>query len=940
MNLKLLRIVGLFLFLTCLSAHTLYAQHGGVRGNITDDGGEAVMDVNIVIPQLSLGGVTDWEGNFYIPNIPAGKYDIYFNVIGYAADTARQIDIAAGQVLELNRTLKKQGSDLMDLDIVVVGTKITGTSEAVIEEVKESKEVVTAVSAEQMTKSQDKSAVDVIRRIPGATVVNDRFIMVRGLSQRYNNVLLNGVLAPSTEPDSRAFSMDVIPTRLIDRLLVYKSGAANLPADYAGASIKLYTRSVVPENFINVGLTGGFRNGTTFNTFLKSESGGTDWLGFDDGGRSLPSAFPKDIFRGKIFDPVLLGDIAKSWPDSWSYRTLKANPDFGLSLDLGKKWDSGLIKVSTLTSLSYSNSNVYTKSDFYGYDAFIADSGKSQRQFKYVDERYVQKTAISAISNWRFQLSGKHILEFKNLYNQTGEDEFVLRTGVTGPVEDPRFDVRNYALHYTERGLYSGQFSGDHDIKFGNKKTDLNWVLGYSNIRRNEPDYRRARTQKVAGTDGPYQVVIPGSATTNDAARFYSDLSENTYSLGTELVTKFAKNDSVNYELNYGIYTEYKYRDFAARWFSYKRGLNFDEDLTYLPIDQLFTNQNVNGNGGLIVDEGTNFVDSYDANNTLGAGFASFTMPLGRLNVNVGIRVEAFNQQLNSQKSPTELISVDTTYISPLPILNLAYETGKNSKVRFNYSKSVNRPYFREIAPFAYYDFYNNWDVVGNPDLVMANIHNLDSRYEFYPSASEFIAFGVFYKRFINPIESVISGGQNPVFTFVNAESAYNYGAEIEIRKSLQNLSSNKYINNLSLIFNGALIKSEIDLGENAGNQVQKRALQGQSPYTLNTGIYYTTEKENVSVSVLYNIFGRRIAVVGDNQNNTIYELPRNALDLTVNWTISEKLRASFGINDILNAKYRWYQDTDRDGNISSIDEPWRVYRRGQYATLGFAYKW
>jgi outer membrane receptor protein involved in Fe transport len=938
-NLKLLQILGLFLFFTSFSTQLIYAQNGGLSGIITDEEGEGLMDVNIVLPQLNLGVVTDWEGKYYLFNIPVGKYDIYFNVIGYRADTAKQVVIENGQVQELNRILKKQGSDLMDLDIVVVGTKITGTTEAVIEEVKESKEVVTAVSAEQITKSQDRSAVDVMARIPGATVVNDRFIMVRGLAQRYNNVLLNGVLAPSTEPDSRAFSLDVIPSRLIDRLMVYKSGAANLPGDYAGASVRLYTRSVVSENFFNLGFTGGLRNGTTFQDFVKSDGSNTDWLGFDNGSRNLPSAFPKEIFRGRIFDYNQLADIAKSWPETWGSKTVTARPNLSFFFDLGKKWENGKIKVSTLTSFTYSNSNQYTKSKFYGYDEFLPDSGKSQRQYEYLDQRYVNSVSVSGISNWRFQLNSKNSIEFKNLYNQNGEDEFVLRTGIVGPIEDPRFDVRNYAFHYTERGLYSGQISGNHDLKIVKKPTDLNWVFGYSNIKRNEPDYRRARTQRKAGTEDPYQIIIPGSATTNDAARFYSNLNENTYSLGTDLVTKFAKNDSVNYELNYGIYTEYKERSFAARWFSYTKGRNFDESLVYLPLDQLFSGQNINGNTGLVVDEGTNFVDSYDANNKLGAAYLSATLPLGRFMVNAGLRVEAFNQQLNSQKSVTEQVALDSTYISPLPLFNISYELSPKSKLRLNYGKSVNRPYFRELAPFSYYDFYNNWDVIGNPNLTLANIHNVDSRIEWYPSANEFLAIGAFYKKFFNPIETVINGGSNPVFSFVNAESAYNYGIELEVRKSLRKLSTNALISNLSLLFNGALIKSEINLGNNITSQAKKRALQGQSPYTLNTGLYYSNKEDNFSVSLLYNIFGSRIAVVGNNQNNTIYELSRNSLDLTVSWTISEKVRASFGIKDVLNAKYRWYQDSNSDGKITSVDEPWRVYRRGQYLRFGFSYK-
>lgn len=935
-NLK--TFLSIIFILTGLAA---FAQNGALRGNIIDDQGEPIMDVNVVIPELNKGGVTDWEGNYYIPNIPAGTYDVLMNVIGYAADTIKNVVVTPGEPVELNNSMVPEGDDLLDLDIVVVGTKVTGTSEAVIEEVKEAEEVVTAVSAEQISKSQDRSAADVMRRIPGATIIDDRFVMVRGLVQRYNTVMLNGVIAPSTEPDSRAFSLDIVPSRLMDRMLIFKSGSPDLPGDFAGAVVKIYTRSVVPENFLKVGITAGYRHNTTFRDFTKPVGSSTDFLGFDNGDRDLPSAFPDENLRiKKGFTAEEQAALASTWPETWDYSTSSARPDIRLSMDYGRNWEIGAKKITNLTSLSYSNTFQFTESDVYRYDNYNEELGRSNRFSYFNDKQYVNKVSSSIIHNWRFQLNGKNIIEFRNLFNQRGENEFVFREGEIGPIENPTQERRDYALHYTSRRLYSGQLAGIHEYNTFGKHTDFNWVIGYSNVKRSEPDYRRARTSRDYGSESPFSVVVPFSATTQDAARFYSTLNENTFSLASDFVTKLAKNDSVNIEIKYGIYGEYKYRDFGARWFSYTRNGSFDTDLQNLPIQDLFVKDNVYPNGGLLLSEGTNFTDEYSANYKYGAAYVGTSLPFGKLKVNGGFRGEIFNQQLSSVENNYDPIEVDSVTFSPLPFLNASYSFSDKKLFRLAYSKTVNRPFFREIAPFAYYDFVNQVDLVGNPDLVTANIHNIDARYEIYPTKSEFIAFGGFYKYFKNPIETILGGSGNPVFSFANASSAYNFGAEIEIRKSLLGLTSSSFINNLSLLFNGALVYSQIDLGDQVIGQEQTRPLQGQSPYVINTGLYYNTEDGDWSVSLLYNVFGNRIFLVGDNDNATVYELARNSVDLTITREFSERLRAVFGIKDLLNAKYRFYQDSDSNGKITEVDEPWREYRKGQYVTLGFAYKW
>jgi outer membrane receptor protein involved in Fe transport len=233
-----------------------------------------------------------------------------------------------------------------------------------------------------------------------------------------------------------------------------------------------------------------------------------------------------------------------------------------------------------------------------------------------------------------------------------------------------------------------------------------------------------------------------------------------------------------------------------------------------------------------------------------------------------------------------------------------------------------------------------NSEIKGNPGLKPATIYNTDLRYEFYPNPTETVSFGAFYKYFKNPIEStILSSSGNPIFYFTNAEFSTSYGLETEIRKSFLDLSANRIIQNTSLVLNASLIKSEINLSSQAEGQEQKRAMMGQSPYIINAGLYYQEEERGLQVSLLYNVIGKRIFLVGNYRNPTVYEMPRNAIDLTVTKTINSRLEIKGGIQDILNQKNCMVQDTNLDGKISTVDENIANSRRGSYTTIGISYK-
>jgi TonB-dependent receptor len=325
------------------------------------------------------------------------------------------------------------------------------------------------------------------------------------------------------------------------------------------------------------------------------------------------------------------------------------------------------------------------------------------------------------------------------------------------------------------------------------------------------------------------------------------------------------------------------------------------------------------------------------------AYYASVSLPLKKVNLAGGVRVENNKQSLQSYQTNGTGVDQNVKVNRVLPSMNISYNFSEKMLIRGTYGQTLNRPEFREIAPFGFYDFEYNWVITGNPNLKTAKVNNYDIRWELYPSKTEMITVGAFYKDFADAIEMhyKVGSGSISTFDFQNASSAFNYGVEIDMRKSLQGLTGSKLLDKMNLLFNAAIIKSEVQVD----NQ-PKRQLMGQSPYVINAGAYYNDDEKGLQISVLYNVAGRRLFAVGGYTDagvlsyDNIYEMPRNVLDFSVSKTFKEKLQVKFSVSDILNQEYVLLQDGDSNGEFSKTkDQVIQSNRYGSLYTLGLSYK-
>ena len=930
----------LFICLTTTCITKLQAQTGSIKGVLTDKNtGETLIGATVMVQGTSLGAVTDLDGAFTIEKVPAGTVSLRITFVGYLTEELKAVAVKQGETTTLQLKMSPELKTMKNAE--VVATRITNTENAVLAEMRKSEQVVNGISSQQISKTQDRNASEVIKRLPGVTIAEDRFVVIRGLSERYNSVLLNEALAPSAEPDKKAFSFDIIPSAMLDRVLIYKTGSPELPGEFAGGVVKVFTKNMPDEDYVTAGVTLGIRSNTTFHEFNRASNSGTDWLGMDNGSRDLPNAFPSNISGLSNSQQV---ELARMLPNTWIAKEQSAPVDQRYQAGFAKKFTIGKMKAANITGITYSNSYETREASNLNYNQYNIQQSLSDTIYDFNDVTNTNKVAVGVLSNFSLVINPSHKIEFRNLYNQAGSNSTTIRTGYN--LEEGN-EVRNYAFRYFERNMYSGQLSGTHEFNQGT--TDLNWTLGYNNTHTNEPDYRRIRTFKsLVDNQDAYYIQVNSTASQADAGRFYSTLNETSYIGAVNAEQEIKKlSETRILKIRAGIYTESKNRDFSARWLAYTKSRvdQFDYSLLQLPLDQVFNSSNFNDSTGFTIDEGTNGTDRYDASNYLGAVYVAASWPVSdKLNVSGGVRYEYNRLQLTSADNNGKSLLVDNPIHSILPSVNVSYNLTQKTLVRFAYAKTINRPEFREVAPFAYYDFVFNNVLFGNPKLKTPDIHNFDLRWEAYPMAGELISAGVFYKQFTNPIEQYFkpgagSGGTRN-FEFNNAPSAYSTGVEIELRKSLEPIFKSGFLSRLGVSANASYIYSDVNLGSQAVGQEQHRIMMGQSPYVINTGLFYNQQEHKLQCNLQYNIIGKRLFAVGTQGTPDVYELPRNILDFSITKGIGKCIEVKAGVQDILNQAVVLRQDSNEDGKIRSNDELLFRYKRGTYYTLGFTVRY
>lgn len=966
---------------------------GTIKGRIVEfETSQPVPAASVYIVELKRGGQSDNNGYYRFTGLPSGKYTLQVSYVGFTTEN-QPVEIKAGK--EETYDIKLQGSNTLgEVVVTAVGKTrrpVAHTSEKqVLEEVKSASVVVSAISSEQISKSADRNAAEAVSKVAGVSVVDDKFVIVRGLNPRYNLTYLNDNVAPSTEVYSRAFALDLIPSRIIDRIMVYKSAGPETLADATGGVVKIYTKDAKTVKHFDLELQLGHRQGTTFNNnFLTYNGGKFDFLGFDDGTRKLPSSVPR--YNQLALAKLRPSQYANTFNPTLTHQRTTALPNIQLTANYYNAFSLWGRTLSTLTSLSYKNE--YQKNNVYSQEGYERESDAAyfHNRTSY-DDRNTQTAQLNLLQNFSLKLRGdSSILFFKNFILQQGQDASIVRVShrTAGTRLYPFYDKDNI-LSFNQRFLYAGNLGGMHYDRKGLHK--LQWNGGYTISRQNTPD------QRVVRFTAPAAWVATGDTSLAWKARGYNydyDLGDPK-GLALGIISRFwmrnfesVYNGSIDYTFNWkpwlsfkvGTFQQWKERQLYRRVYTVHEGDNQEAKGQFGPGSGRYLNpelvrfrEQALGNvwsenylrddlTGLLVVDKTSGSDSYLGTEQNNSGyFAVHFTPLNKkVEVYGGLRYEYNRQQIgaaipkSNENTINRPVYIDNPMRTWLPSINASWRPSDSWVVRGAFGKTVNRTEFREVAPYQELDYVNNIKIGGNPELISATVDNYDLRIEFYPQGNakgETISAGVFYKEIINPIErintSIRSLKDFPSISYQNAESATVKGVEVELQKRLDFIPGSLF-RNFSIIANASFIRSEAVTDTVSLSSLSfvagKRPLQGQAPYIINAGLYYDNIAWGTKISAIYNTKGNNLYAVGRGYRKAFYEGPlyrgglielsRHTVDIAVSQRLIKTLQLKLSVQNLLNQKIRMAEDFNFTNKYEPLHDTGSVNAAGSPVTDG-----
>ena len=923
---KLLFLTFFSLFLTAAS----FGQSVKVSGKVINTKNEPVAGASIIIEELKRTVVANLDGQFDITIEAGKKYTFTVSSVGYNTKVVSDIEIGVNADNTVTIVLEPQSKN--SEAIVIRSTRRQESTVALLTFQRTNTALSSGLAADFIRRTPDKNTGEVLKRVSGAAIQDNKFVIVRGLSDRYNSAMLNSALLPSSEPDKKAFSFDMFPAALIDNIVINKTATPEITGEFSGGLVQVNTKDIPSKDVITVGFGLGYNNQSTFRDFTSNRRNKYDWLGFDDGTRNIPDSFPAtaQIYRALGKDAAGLNkqiELTQQFRgDVYVPVTVKAAPikTFNFTYAQNHKLKNGA-NLGTLVAINYRNSMLI-------YDvekAFYEADGSPV--FNYTDKQNRYQTNLGGIINIAW-VKGKNKIAFKNLFNQLYEDNYYTREGFN---TNRRNDIQFYSSYLNQRSLFSSQLEGEHQltargIKFKwNGNAGLNW--------KRQPDLRSALYARAIDTDEPFEIDP------DDTRRFYSDLKDYSAGGGGQFIIPMNWGGKDKQTLKFGGSTLARMRDFRSRIFRYNI-TNFNSFVAsnaFKPIDRAFFYDNM-GNSGYILEEFTNNSDRYFGLSVLNAAYGMMDNKFGDFRVIWGLRAENFQQLLTSKEQTGNRSVRLTEKWDFLPSINVLLNVGDKQNLRASASRTVARPEFRELAEFAFFDYEMNYGVKGDSALRRTSILNYDLRYEIYPKAGEAITFGAFYKEFTDPIEFRLDPGSNADtrrYFYQNALSAKTLGFEIELRKGLEFISP--ALKPLSLFGNYTYLRSEVvfnDLGADSKTIKADRPLQGQSPYLINAGLQFTSDMFNASV--LYNRVGQRLTLVGNEEFPNVYERPRNQVDIQLSKKVLDgqgEIRINF--QDILNNAFYFYENVNENtGFQEGVDRLFNSYKQGSTITVGFTY--
>lgn len=956
----------LLLFVFAFAVINANAQKGTLSGTVIDqESGEEMIGVNIFIPSVSSGAVTDISGKYNIKLNP-GTYSVEYSYITHQKKIVNDVEVQADKVTQLDITMSQQNQEL---DVVVVSAQRVDNNEvSLLRLQKKSLPVQDGISAQEINRIGFSNSAESMKQVTGASVENGSYIVMRGLGDRYSISSMDGATLPTTNPYRNSASLDLIPTSMVDNIVVKKTFSPDMPGNFSGGAVDITTKSLPDQYYLKLSTSVTYNDQTTFNDNFLGDPIDNSYgrLGFDDGSRAREDGWNSNEYLQQLNRYLIqiqnnqMSDVEiNSFNEtmrSFSNRAFTVDqqnpePNHSLKVEFGNRHEVGNGQLGYNFGVNYGKSYVqYDERQINNYTARIPDGSGNRMQNFQLNSGTESKddVNIGLIGAVTFQPNPKNEVTVTSIYNNNSSESVLDMKNGAYPGALSSGVYNNRVISFVQRQLFNNQIKGRHSFN----SLEIKWSGAYANSSQYEPNTRYLGAP--VDNSGQYffvrEVQLP--------FHFFRDLNDDQYSAKLDAEYKISNRLSFktggSFVQKDRVFNEFRYQlenngtnSESGQFLSFREASG-NYSGYFSPNNTGILGRDSNGDLilGLTYRDQTRPQNSYTGQEAVLAYYAMGVFDLtNKLKLFGGARVEKTNFEVQATSQSSSQGSIDEVDI--LPSVNLIYSLNDNSNLRLSGSQTLARPNMRELAPFASFDLLGGFPIVGNPQITRTNITNADFRYELYPSAGEILAFSIFHKGFKNPIVLELDvATDQPQYQYVNTSSGRLYGFEIELRKKLDFI--NPIFSNFKFSTNFTYIRSRVDLSEDEYEIRQRldssiksyRPFPSQSPYLINMMLIYENVETGWDGALYANVFGPRLAANGsgaapdifevygklNKENQLDSEIPLPDLSIRVQKRFFENFSASVTINNLLDYSVIQYQEADGRTFTNSAYNPGRNF--------------
>ncbi len=864
---------------------------GTLHGQVTTKNGRtSIVGANVSLKGTRYGGVTDGDGNFTVPLLPSGTYTVVVSMLGYLKQER------AGIVMPADASAVSSNYVLVETAISIGEVVVLGRANGELETTgrmmeKEANNIVNVITAQAIERSTDRTAADVLQRVSGVSLVRDsqgegRYVIVRGLEQRYNNTLVDGIKIPSPESKDRFVPMDIFPSSLFQSIEVTKALTPETAGDAIGGSTNMTFRDAPDRFTLKLSASAGYNSGLLTNKLTT----------FD---RTAINVLDPDRMNGMVSDTdptKLLGPRAAVTANDFTINNLKfidkqAPPDGMYSAVVASRFFENILGV--IASGSYQNSYGRSQTDAFQMTEDINSRDADGVYIPYLDTYShtvysSNKTRIGATVKVDYIMDIDQQLALSYLYLRQEEalSRYSSSTALNVPSEASNYEP-SYRSALRIQNISNVTLIGNH---FTKSPVSFQWTLNYTDATQDRPD-EAALNLKVS-----------------------HDFHGNVITGLHNVTHSWRKNDDKQYlgktDVNFRITPDGMHALRMGVVVQHLSRVNFQNDYNMNPAI-LGTGQTgvftIIDSAKLVpIGLGGNAVfgfQNYNASETVVGSYLQYTLAVGDLQILGGARLENADDRYFTMAPATagrNEAKIHTTDV--LPGIHFRYRFTPEHIGRISITRSMSRPSYFDLVPAQ-----NRQDAessTGNPDLRAPHSTNIDLRYEYYPNPMEQFSLGVYSKNISDPIEDSFKPGGVNVNTKGNGNSAHVYGAEVVVVHRF---------GDFGCAFNYSYAYSETQTtkfvhfinadGENTYTSFeQKRPLQSQSDHVGNIIISYDNIDWGMKANVSYNYTGRRLKAVNTWDGYDMYQKPVGYTDVSVEQSILDNVVVSLKGTNIFNS--------------------------------------